>query len=199
MSVTYIGSNPADQSLALLPDGELVELAQKGRRAAFESLFFRHQNRIYTLALGIVGNVSDARDVVQETFLKTYMRLARLRKDGAVLAYLCRTATNASIDVLRSRRGMQGNLSVGDKGMEIASNAPGPEAVYEQHAAHEALARALLALSPEHRLVIVLHHLDGQSLEDIAARIKVPVGTVKSRLGRAREALKRKLTGKVTA
>ena len=187
-----------ENSLAALADGELVEMAQNGHRPAFESLFYRHQDRIYTLALGIVGNPSDAKDVVQETFLKTYKKLSSLRKDGAVLAYLCRTASNSAIDVLRSRKGVH-QVALDDAGRElqISSPAPNPEEAYQQMANNHALASALMELSEEHRVVVVLHHLEGLAVEDIAKRTGVPVGTVKSRLGRARETLKRKLTGKV--
>lgn len=184
-------------SLALLPDGELVELAQQGQRSAFENLFQRHRNRIYTVALGIVGNPTDAKDVVQETYLKAYLKLPRLNKDGAVAAYLCRTASNAAIDVIRSRR-TSTSMTADDDGylLPLPSTDPEPGAILEKQLTHRALMDAVLELPDEHRLVIVLHHLEGQPVDQIAKRLRIPVGTVKSRLGRAREVLRRRMIAK---
>jgi RNA polymerase sigma-70 factor (ECF subfamily) len=189
---------PITGSFALLPDGELVELAQRGQRAAFESLFHRHQNRIYTLALGIVGNEWDARDVVQETFVKTFQRLANLDKDGAVAAYLCKTASNTAIDVLRRRHGSEIMLSedlIENEGYQSA--VLGPDEALRKSIHSEELMKAVLTLRHEHRVVVVLHHLEEQPVEEIARRLNVPVGTVKSRLGRARDILRRKLFASV--
>ena len=185
-----------DQALHL-QDGDLVELAQKGREDAFEKLYYRHLDKLYSLAYGIVGNQADARDVVQETFLKAYQRLSTLRRDGAIFGYLCRTASNAAIDVLRARRSSQVVHLDDVKADTMPSNEPDPDGALEANINHSALTAALMQLSEDHRVVIVLHHLEGCPVEEIAERLALPTGTVKSRLGRAREALRRRLLGKV--
>jgi RNA polymerase sigma-70 factor (ECF subfamily) len=185
-----------DQALHL-QDGDLVELAQKGREDAFERLYYRHLDKLYSLAYGIVGNQADARDVVQETFLKAFQRLPKLRRDGAILGYLCRTASNAAIDVLRARRSSHVVHLDDVQADSMPSEEPDPEGALESKINHSALAAALMQLSDDHRVVVVLHHLEGCPVEEIAERLALPVGTVKSRLGRAREALRRRLMGKV--
>lgn len=188
-----------ERTLAHLADAELVELAQKGQRAAFESLFHRHQDRIYTLALSILGDPSDAKDVVQETFVRAYRRLSHLRGDSGVLSYLCRTATNAAIDIIRERKGAQA-FSVeafAESGFDFADHRATPQHALEKRVENDALFRALTSLPIDQRIVVVLHHLEGKQVEEIARILKIPAGTVKSRLGRGREALRRKLMGKV--
>lgn len=187
---------PIDQSI-LLQDGDLVELAQKGREDAFEKLYHRHIDKLYSLAYGIVGNQSDAKDVVQETFLKAFQRLPKLRRDGAILGYLCRTASNAAIDVLRARKSSHVVNLDDAKADLLPTDEPDPKDALQSKINNSALAAALMQLSDDHRVVVVLHHLEGCPVEEIAHRLALPTGTVKSRLGRAREALRRRLLGKV--
>jgi len=180
-----------------LQDGDLVELAQKGSEDAFEKLYHRHLEKLYSLAYGIVGNQSDAKDVVQETFLKAFQRLPKLRRDGAILGYLCRTASNAAIDILRARRSSKVVHLDDMREDSLLSRDDDPKEALESKLDNKALTAALMQLSDDHRIVIVLHHLEGCSVEEIASRLALPPGTVKSRLGRAREALRRRLLGKV--
>ncbi len=186
-----------DQTAALqhLGDAELVERARSGERAAFESLFHRHQDRIYTLALAIAGNPSDAKDVVQETFVRAYKKLGSLRGDRGVLAYLRRTATNAAIDVIRARRSdREVSLeSFADGGESIADPANGADRFVEAMSDSNSLMEALLSLPDDQRFVVVLHHLEGARVSEIAKILGVPTGTVKSRLGRGRESLRRRM------
>ena len=191
-----IEESPIDEALHL-QDGDLVERAQKGREDAFETLYYRHLDKLYTLAYGIVGNQADARDVVQETFLKALKKLPKLRPDGAILGYLCRTASNAAIDVLRARRSSH-TVHFDDVQAEtLPSDDADPKEALELKLNNAALTAAMMQLSEDHRVVVVLHHLEGCSVEEIASRLALPVGTVKSRLGRARETLRRRLLGKV--
>jgi RNA polymerase sigma-70 factor (ECF subfamily) len=181
----------------LLGDGELVERAQKGQVAAFEDLFERHRDRVYTIAYAVLGNPTDAVDVVQDTFLRAFKKLHRFRKDGAVSAYLYRTARNAAIDILRARKGVQTTSLDEADGSPRPIPDPGdtPERAFRRRTNEEALIRAVAQLSEEHRAVLVMHHIEGLSVEAIARELRIPAGTVKSRLGRGREALRRKLLG----
>ncbi|MER3412746.1 MAG: RNA polymerase subunit sigma-24 [Armatimonadota bacterium] len=185
--------------LPLLGDGELVGRAQRGEVEAFADLFDRHRDRVYTIAYAVLGNPSDAVDVVQETFLRAFGKLSRFHKDGAVSAYLYRTARNAAIDVLRSRKGIQTTTLDEADGSPKPIRDPGdnPEQALRRRTNEEALVLAVSRLSEEHRTVLVMHHIEGLSVDAIAKELSVPAGTVKSRLGRAREALRRKLLGTV--
>ncbi len=182
-------------SLSLLADEVLIELAQKGQRSAFETLFQRYRDRIYTLAYGILGNSSDAKDVVQTTFLKVYKHLGRLKKEPGVGAFLARVATNTAIDILRTKKASPAIPL--DEGIIASQASPSerPDIYLEKKTTREILMQALAKLPEEQRIVIVLHHLEGLPVETIAKRLKIPAGTVKSRLGRGREALRRKLKG----
>lgn len=148
-----------------MQDGDLVEQAQKGSGDAFEKLYHRHLEKLYSLAYGIVGNQSDARDVVQETFLKAFQRLPSLRRDGAILGYLCRTASNAAIDILRARRTSKVVHLDDLKTETLLSQDPDPKEALESKLDNKALAAGLMQLSDDHRVVIVLHHLEGVSVE----------------------------------
>lgn len=186
-------------SLSLLTDGELVGLAQKGERPAFEELFHRHRDRLYTLALGITGDQNEAGDVVQETFLRAYKRLHALEKDRSLIAYLCRTASNTAIDVLRARR-QNKTVSLdehADLGLDAQAVRLGPDGTVIRDHQAAILMEAVVALPEDQRVVIVLHHLEDIGIAEISERLKIPAGTVKSRLGRGREILRKKLEGKV--
>lgn len=183
--------------IGLSQDGELVARAQGGEDEAFEGLFHRHKDRIYTVAYTILGNQSDANDIVQETFLRAYRRLNRLRKDGAIVSYLCKTARNAAIDLLRANGNARPDPLDGSDASSIdpVSHRPGPDAELRRQIDNDALGVAIAELNPDHRVVVVMHHIEDLPVDEIATELQIPVGTVKSRLGRARAALRRKLIG----
>lgn len=192
-------SDTSGGSLTQLSDTDLLGLAQEGQRAAFETLFHRHQDRIYSIALGILGNSGDARDIVQETFFRAFRRLRTLDRERGLLAYLCKTASNAAIDALRNRR--MGKVVSLEVQVAAGFDAPdvrlGPEGVALRGVQSETVLNEVIKLPDDQRVVVVLHHLEGLPLQDIAARLRIPVGTVKSRLGRGRDSLRRKLVGKI--
>lgn len=180
-------------------DQRLVELAQAGNLDAFEMLYHRHKDRLYTVAVGITGNPVDAQDIVQEAYLRSFSRLEKLRKETSILAYLLRVVSNAAIDILRFRKTSntvpwEGANHGIDEMPDVQRN---PEVAMEEANRVSILREALLDLPTEQRVVVVLHHIEGLPVQDIAEQLKIPVGTVKSRLGRARETLRRKLHGKL--
>jgi RNA polymerase sigma-70 factor (ECF subfamily) len=179
-----------------IADGELMRRAQAGEEAAFEALFERYRDKTFTIALSILGDPSEAADVVQETFLRAYRNLARFREDGAIKSYLYRTARNAAIDTLRRRKTDSTSLEHPDGGeRSLLDPNDRPDQRLQKKTNLIELHKALNSLSEEHRVVIVMHHLEELSVDQIAEELKIPVGTVKSRLGRARETLRRKLLG----
>jgi RNA polymerase sigma-70 factor, ECF subfamily len=163
-----------------------------------EELFARHSAMVYNLALRLCGNAADAQDLAQDVFVKAIRALAGLREDSFSGTWLYRITVNAWKNRLRAgaRRGADATvtLDAGDEaGAQPASPEARPEEAAERAGRKAALERALAALTPEDRAMLALRELDGRSYEEIAAVLEVPLGTVKSRLSRAREALRLKL------
>lgn len=170
---------------------------------AFESLVDAHYRRVYTLALRILNSPQDAQDVTQEVFLRAYRALPRLRADGAQAAWIRRIATNLCLDTLRRRKSAVPTVSLdapltddseAHSAREIADEKLDPARILDQEERRAQVLRALENLPDDYRTVVVLHHLEDLRVEDIAEIVGVPTGTVKSRLSRARKALKRRLS-----
>ena len=171
-----------------LSDPDLVRRFQGGEERAFDLLMARHERRVYNLAYRMLGNPDDARDATQDAFLSCFRHLAQFRGDSAFSTWLHRIALNACYDVLRRRRD---TTSLDDRRVE-----PSPVADHADRAAVGAdVQRALMAVPPDFRAVLVMHELQDLPLEEIATALDVPVGTVKSRLYRGRVALGRILAG----
>lgn len=179
-------------------DARLVARAQAGDRGAFRQLFDAYAPLVYRIAYRMVGNPDDAADLAQDIFMRAYERLASLKDGQAFKAWLTRLAANMANDLARRRKISPLSLDAPPPG-----HADGVEwaltdgttldttLLSEERAG--IVQQALLALSADHRLVVVLHHLEDMPLEQIAALLKVPMGTVKSRLARARADLRRLL------
>ncbi len=184
-----------------LTDCELIQKACEGEEEAFGVLFQRYHAPIYRLLLGIVHNSEDALELTQEVFLKAYRELPRLQRSETLLAWLRRVATNLAIDHLRRKRilSFQSLEALPDEGYDtplgglIADESQDVLQAVHAKELQEALYEALGHLSANHRLVVVLHHLEGISVDEIAEMLQIPVGTVKSRLARARTLLRQLL------
>lgn len=183
---------------AYAEDLGLVQSAQAGDLDAYAVLFARYQARIYNIIYGMVANRDDAADLTQETFVKAYRALGSLRDGQAFYAWIYRIAINLCRNY---RRGKPLSLSL-DEGIlcngervpiDIPDTSQEPAQLVETHATATAVRDAIATLSPDHREVLVLHHLEGLPVEHIAQVVGVPVGTVKSRLSRGRASLKRVL------
>jgi RNA polymerase sigma-70 factor, ECF subfamily len=170
-----------------MDDESLLERARQGDSGAFTTLVERYQDDLYTMALRLLGTPADAADVVQETFLRAYMRLPELRA-LSVRGWLFRVAVNASRDVQRRavRRPTSPMEDAGGKVLELPAHDVGPEAAAEARERVAAIRQALLALPVDYRVAVVLRDVNDLSYEEIAEVLRVPVGTVKSRLSRAR-------------
>lgn len=182
--------------LEQLDDAELVAMAQSGQRAAFETLFHRHRDPIYTLVLAMLGNTSDAKDIVQETFVRAYKRLGTLQAEKGIASFLRRTARNAVIDLIRTRKvANQVSIELLRSEPEARAN-QNPDQRVSDAIENEKLIEAVLALPDPQRHVIVLHHVEGMKVDEISQLLGIPSGTVKSRLARGREMLRRNLFGR---
>lgn len=189
-----------------LGDATLVERAQAGDLEAFRLLFERYQRRVHNAVYPIVGTAADAEDVTQEAFVRAFRALGGLREGQAFLSWLYRIALNLARNYVRDRRArlwesLDEQIAWGDERFErqVADDTADPAALVEEREVQEVVRRAIGSLSPAHRDVIILHHLQGLPVDEIAGIIGCSVGTVKSRLSRGREALKRKLRGYVVA
>ncbi len=170
-----------------MTDEALLERARRGDRDAFTELVSRHQDALYTMALRLLGRPEDAADVVQETFLRAYVNLPKLR-GVAVKGWLFRVAVNAARDVQRRAvRRPTSPLEDGEgKIIDLPDPALGPDATAEARERAGAIREALLALPLEFRQALVLRDVNDLSYEEVATVLRVPLGTVKSRISRAR-------------
>jgi RNA polymerase sigma-70 factor (ECF subfamily) len=146
----------------------------------------RHERRVYNLAYRMLGEVNDARDATQETFLSCFRNMKRFRGDAAFSTWLHRIAVNVCYDSLRKRRPMA------DEAVEREAAGATPDHA-DQTAASVDVQRALLTVPPEFRAVLVMHEIQDLPVDHIAEALELPPGTVKSRLHRGRVALARAL------
>lgn len=179
-----------------MDDEALLRRARHGDRDAFASIVTRHQDELYTMALRVLANQSDAADAVQETFLRAYTHLHELR-EATVRAWLFRVTLNCSRDMLRRRsRRPTGSLDEeGDKILALPDPAMDPEATVLARERAAAIAAALKGIPVDFRAALVLRDVNDLTYEEIAEVLRVPLGTVKSRVSRGRALLAGALRG----
>jgi RNA polymerase sigma-70 factor (ECF subfamily) len=175
-------------------DARLVEAALQGDRDAFGDLVVRYQDRLFNTLLRIAGSREDAADAVQDAFVQAYLKLESFRGDAQFFTWLYRIAMNMALSRRRRRR-PAGSLeaaksSAGEEPMDAAAGPDGRLLATERA---EQVQTALADLGEQHRKILVLRELEGCSYEVIADILELPVGTVRSRLFRARLQLREKL------
>jgi RNA polymerase sigma factor RpoE len=183
-----------------LSDLSLVRGAQSGDAQAFDRLVLKYRSRIVELALRYTRNSADAEDATQETFIKAYRALRRFRCDSAFYTWLYRIACNCARNVLKARRRDLLNNAVDFANYQNAGRHPTrlrelatPEELALTADIRGMVNSALEGLSEEHRIAIILREIDGLSYQQIAAAMSIPVGTVRSRVFRARDRIDSKL------
>ena len=175
----------------------MLRRAQRGDADAFEQLLLEHQKNVYNLCYRMAGNPDDAMDLSQETFLRAWRCLDQYQFASAFSTWLYRLCSNICIDFLRRRRRQQTvPLTFEDADGEEQTYAvpdaqPLPEEQVELKLTRETLAAAMAQLLPEHRAVLQLRVVNEMSYEQIADVLDIQIGTVKSRLSRARNQLKK--------
>jgi RNA polymerase sigma-70 factor (ECF subfamily) len=189
MSVTEKRVNHEAQS-----DARLVEAAQQGNRDAFGDLVARYQDRLFNTLLRLAGSREDAADAVQDAFVQAYLKLETFRGDAQFFTWLYRIAMNMALSRRRRQRPV-GSLDVAKDcaGEEPMDAAAGPDGRLMAQEEVDQVQSALADLGAEHRKILVLRELEGCSYEVIADILELPVGTVRSRLFRARMQLKERL------
>lgn len=176
-------------------DQVLVERVKQGDKRAFDLLVLKYQHKIVNLVMRYVRDPSEAQDVTQEAFLKAYRAIPRFRGDSAFYTWLYRIAINTAKNhlVSMSRRPIEYNLDLQDSEQNSISNKlrddDSPEGLLLRDELRQTMEDCVAALPEELRLAITLREAEGLSYEEIAQTMDCPVGTVRSRIFRAREAI----------
>jgi RNA polymerase sigma-70 factor, ECF subfamily len=184
-------------------DRVLIDAAKNGDKSAFRALVDRHQRRAFTIAVGLVRDENDAREIVQEAFLRVYKGLATFQGGSSFFTWLYRIVTNLAIDVMR-KPGRQSNeldesrdgSSEADESMfPLLARPDGadPLDVVHRTQVQDRIQAALDALPPYHRGVILMREVEGMSYDEMAEAMGVSKGTIMSRLFHARQKLQKAL------
>src|SRR5580658_8944166 len=193
----------AAMELPMGPDGSdlgLVRRVQRGERGAYDLLVLKYQHKVVKLVMRYLRDPADAEDVAQEAFIKAYRALPQFRGDSAFYTWLYRIAINTAKNALAARDrnpvSYDFDMQSGDESNDVVSRLKDPEtpeglALTEE--IRNTVNGAIEALPEDLRTAIVLRELEGLSYEEIAASMDCPVGTVRSRIFRAREAIDRRL------
>ncbi len=174
---------------------QLVQAAKRGHLEAFNALVTQYQDAVYSTAYRIMGDPASAADIAQETFITAYRRLETYR-GGNMKAWLLRIGTNLCLDELRRQKRRPATSldelpgSENDDGPPLADSLPTPEQVAQQHELAAAIQSCIDTLQAEQRVTLVLSDVEGFSYQEIADQTGTQLGTVKSRLSRARLAMR---------
>ena len=180
----------------------LIERCKRGDLAAFNDLVRKYEKQVYNFAYRLTGNYDDANDVAQDAFLRVFNAIGTFRGDASFSTWLFRITTNVFLDERKRSKAhphtsLDEYLELDESSVarQIEDPSPTPEAVLEEGERAQLLQEAIGGLSPDQRAVVTLYHGQQKSYEEIAEIMDLPIGTVKSRLNRARLALKEKLSG----
>ncbi|MGL5392317.1 MAG: RNA polymerase sigma factor RpoE [Shewanella sp.] len=182
-----------------ISDQQLVERVQQGDKTAFNLLVLKYQSKVISLISRYVRNQSDVADVAQEAFIKAYRALPNFRGESAFYTWLYRIAVNTAKNYLVSqgRRAPANDVDAEDaeyyEGSDALKEFASPERLMLSDEIKKVIFETLETLPEELRMAISLRELDGMSYEDIAIVMECPVGTVRSRIFRAREVIDKKL------
>nr|WP_275984042.1 RNA polymerase sigma factor SigW [Paenibacillus hamazuiensis] len=180
-------------------DTRLAKLARNGDRGAFAQLVDLYQDKIYHLAYRMMGNAQEAEDVVQETFLRVYSNLERYDETQKFSTWIYRIATNLCIDRLRKRRttySLDAEMPEGE-GSDwyslMPSNEDTPEKQVIVSETQQQIRESIDTLPEKYKSIVILRYLQDMSLQEISEVLTMPITTIKTRLHRGREFLRKKL------
>jgi len=172
-------------------DSQLILSAREGDRRAFELLVLRYQDRLYAAMVQVTGSADEAEDVVQEAFVRAFLKLDTFQNNSQFFTWLYRIAFNSALSRLRRRKGVssldQVRETVGD---EPIDEGDGPDGRMLQEERVRMVRLALEQMTDDHRTILILREMEEQAYEDIAEILQISIGTVRSRLNRARAALR---------
>ena len=176
-------------------EAAIVRKVLGGDANAFETLVLEYEKNVYNIARRMTGNSEDAADMTQEAFIKAYNSLQSFRGDSKFSVWLYRIVSNVCLDFLRSKnRRPTVSLSVEDDDgedtqLDVADESQSPELLLDRKLTRESVRRGLDSLPPDYRQILLLREIQGLSYDEIAQALSLEVGTVKSRIFRARKRL----------
>ena len=170
-------------------DNELIDLSLRGDTAAFGALVLRHRKMVIGTAYRVCGDAVLAEDIAQETFVRVWDRLSTYRPQGTFRGWICRIASNKTIDALRRQK-----PTVDIENLSLTATTGRPEAAALRSERATAVRAAIMGLPTQTRMALVLREYQDLSYQEIAQTLDIPMGTVKSRLSDARRRLKDALT-----
>lgn len=179
----------------------LVERSQRGDLQAFEELVRMYQNKVYGLSFQLSGNYNDSQDLAQEVFVRAYSSIKSFKNQSDFGTWLHRIAVNTWINIQRREKrrpvvylDTPVKTEEGELSREMASTDATPPEIVEGKEFNGLVRKAMHQLSDEHRTVLVLREIEGYSYEEIAQIMDCSIGTVRSRINRARKAMKDRVT-----
>lgn len=181
-------------------EAQLIKKAQHGDILAFEELILDYQKRIYNYCYRMAGNGHDAEDLAQEVFIKVYRNLKAFKGNSQFSTWLYRIAHNTCIDKFRKSKTYADNVSFLDdydreKMVSSIQTLPEDEIIAKEK--YKIIEECILSLKPSYRSVIILRDIQNYSYEEISLILKLPMGTVKSYISRARTALRQSLGSRI--
>jgi len=171
-----------------------IERFQNGDTSAFGDIVLKYQDKIYNLCRHMLRNADDAEDAAQDVFLKAYQALPKFQPEASLYTWLYRIAINTCLDYKKKPifESLFGDSGEGERLIhDRASDAPSPEKLYQSKQIDQVLQEGLEKLSPKLRAIIILKEIEELSYEEIADTLEISMGTVKSRIARAREELRK--------
>ena len=185
-----------------MTENEIISRCKDGDRDAFNALMETYQKQVFNIAYGMLSDYEDASDAAQEIFIKVYKSISSFKGQSSFTTWLYVICRNVCNDILRKRqkRGFELSIYNSDDEQnpvgELKSDEPTPLERVEMNERQAAVQSAINELKPEYKEVLVYADMNELSYEEIAKILKCPVGTVRSRLNRARSALRKKLSDK---
>jgi RNA polymerase sigma-70 factor (ECF subfamily) len=182
-------------------DAETLERCRAGDERAYRELVDRYRRQVYSLAYRMVRSAEDAEDITQETFVRVFRSLDRYDPRRPFTAWLFTIAARLCIDAIRRRKHRPIALvrrdgeSDEDRIIEVEDPGPGPEDLASRAEEERRTGDLIESLPPHYRIVVIMRHQQDLSYEEIAEALRVPLGTVKARIHRARALLKQRLEG----
>ncbi|WCK54804.1 RNA polymerase sigma factor SigW [Aneurinibacillus sp. Ricciae_BoGa-3] len=182
-----------------LAEQRIILRTKKGDREAFAELVDLYKDRVYRIAYRMLGNKQEAEDVAQETFLKVYANIQSYDPNYKFSTWIYRIASNLCIDQIRKRKqtfSLDAEVT-GSDGLDWHDRLPdanqGPEETVITDELQEEVQSAIMKLSPNYRAIMILRYIEDLSLQEISEAISLPISTIKTRIHRGREALRKKL------
>lgn len=184
-----------------MTEQDLIKKCKKGNREAFNVLFSRYQSQVFNIAYSMLSDREDASDAAQEVFVKVYRSIQSFNEKSSFTTWLYRITANTCSDFLRKRQRSGNIMSINsytdeDKEFDIEDESASVERGIELSERQAAVRKAISELKDEHRIIITLCDIEGLGYDKISEILKIPPGTVKSRINRARSALKKNLLEK---